>query len=52
MDMVFLNRKVLAEALHAIRSLVFLATNETPHEKLFLFPRRAMNGVLHYLHDC
>jgi len=35
----------LAEALHAIRSLVCLSTNETPHERLFRFPRRCMNGM-------
>jgi len=33
---------VLPEALHAVRSLVCLATNETPHEGLFRFSRRAM----------
>jgi len=28
---------VLPEALHAVRSLVCLATNETPHEYYFRF---------------
>ena len=37
--------EVLAEALHAVRSLVCLTTNETPHERLFRFPRRSMNGM-------
>ena len=36
---------VLLEALHSIRSLVCLATNETPHERLFRFPRRATFGT-------
>ena len=36
---------VLLEALHAIRSLVCLATNETPHERLFCFSRKAMSGA-------
>ena len=36
--------EVLPEALHAVRSLVCLATNETPHERLFHFSRRSMNG--------
>jgi len=33
---------VLLEALHAILSLVCLSTNETPHEGLFRFSRKAM----------
>ena len=36
---------VLPQALHAIRSLLCLATNETPHERLFAFPRRASTGT-------
>jgi len=36
---------VLAEALHAVRSLVCLSSNETPRERLFRFPRRSMNGM-------
>ena len=36
---------VLPEALHAFRSLVCLSTNETPHERFFRFPRRAMFGT-------
>ena len=36
---------VLPEALHAVRSLVCLSTNETPHQRFFRFPRRAMFGT-------
>ena len=36
---------VLPESLHAIRSLVCLATNETPHDRMFKFNRRSMTGV-------
>jgi len=36
---------VLPEALHSVRSLVCLATNETPHERLFRFSRRANPGT-------
>lgn len=36
---------VLFESLHAIRSLVCLATNETPHNRMFKFDRRSMTGV-------
>jgi len=36
---------VLPEALHAVRSLVCFATNETPHERLFRFSRREMTGT-------
>ena len=36
---------VLPEALHAVRSLVCLSTNETSHERFFRFPRRAMFGT-------
>ena len=36
---------VLPQALHCVRSLVCLATNETPHERMFKFPRRAMAGT-------
>jgi len=35
---------VLLEALHAVGSLVCLSTNETPHERLFSFSRKAMFG--------
>jgi len=38
-------KEVLAEALHAVRSLVCLSANETPHERLFRFPRRSNNGM-------
>jgi len=34
----------LLEALHVIGSLVCLSTNETPHERLFSFSRKAMFG--------
>ena len=37
--------KVLPKALHAIRSLLCRTTNQTPHERLFSFPRRAMAGT-------
>ena len=36
---------VLPESLHAIRSLVCLATNETPHDRMFKFNRRYMTDV-------
>ena len=36
---------VLLEAMHAIRSLVCLSTNETPYERLFRFSRKAMFGA-------
>lgn len=36
---------VLYEALQAIRSLVCLSTNQTPHERMFRFERRAINGT-------
>ena len=32
----------LLEALHAVRSMICLLTNETPHERLFQFSRRAI----------
>ena len=35
---------VLPEALHAIRSLLCTATNETPHERFFLFKRKSSHG--------
>ena len=35
---------VLPEGLHAVRSLVCLSTNETPHERFLRFPRKAMAG--------
>jgi len=41
---------VLAEALHTIRSLVCVSTNETPHERLFRFPTRSMKMVWRCLH--
>ena len=36
--------EVLPLALHSIRSLVCVSTNETPHERLFNFQRRSMTG--------
>ena len=33
---------VLAESLHSILSLLCLATNDTPHNRMFNFTRRAM----------
>ena len=36
--------EVLPEALHSIRSLLTTATNETPHERFFKFPRRSGLG--------
>ena len=36
---------VLPQALHCVRSLVCLATNKMPHERMFKFPRRAMTGT-------
>ena len=37
--------KVLPNALHAIRSLLCTATNETPHERFFLFNRKSATGT-------
>ena len=37
--------EVLPNALHAIRSLICLSTNQTPHERMFTFQRRAVNGT-------
>jgi hypothetical protein len=37
--------EVLADTLHAIRSLLCTATNATPHERMFAFPRRSTNGL-------
>ena len=36
---------VLPTALHAIRLLVYTATNQTPHERLFSYSRRATFGA-------
>ena len=36
---------VLLDALHSIRSLLCTATNETPHERIFRYNRRATSGV-------
>ena len=37
--------KVLPNALHSIRSLLCTATNETSHERFFLFNRRSSTGT-------
>ena len=36
---------VLPESLHAIRSLLCTSTNQTPHERLFKYQRRAATGI-------
>ena len=38
---------VLPDALHSLRSLLCVSTNETPHERLFTFPRKASFGQAH-----
>lgn len=35
---------VLPQALHSLRTLLCTATNATPHERLFSFPRRSCSG--------
>ena len=35
---------VLPTALHSIRSLLCVATNSTPHERMFQFPRKSSSG--------
>lgn len=35
---------VLPDALHSVRSLLCTATNATPHERMFVHPRRTGNG--------
>ena len=35
---------VLPDALHSVRSLLCTATNETPHERIFNFPRKSTSG--------
>lgn len=35
---------VLPDALHSMRSLLCVATNQTPHERMFVHPRKTMNG--------
>ena len=37
---------VLSDALHAIRSLLCITTNKTPHERFLKFNRRFMLGSL------
>ena len=37
--------KVLPDVLHSIRSLLSTATNTTPHEKFFNFPRKSSHGT-------
>ena len=36
---------VLPDALHSLRSLLCTATNCTPHERLFSFPRKSVSGT-------
>ena len=45
--------EVLPDALHSIRSLLCTATNETPHERVFKFPRKSTSGcsIPTWLHD-
>jgi hypothetical protein len=38
------SKNVLADALHLVCSLLCTATNETPHERFFGFPRRSTIG--------
>ncbi|GFR62564.1 Pro-Pol polyprotein [Elysia marginata] len=35
---------VLQDSLHSVRSLLCPETNATPHERMFLYSRRSMNG--------
>jgi len=37
--------RVLPDALHSIRSLLSTATNTTPHDRFFNFPRKSSQGV-------
>ena len=39
------NLSEIPQALHCVRSLVCLATNKMPHERMFKFPWRAMTGT-------
>ena len=36
--------QVLNKVLHSIRSLLCTATNQTPHDRMFSFPRKSCNG--------
>ena len=36
--------EVLPDALHSIRSLLCTATNATPHERIFSYPRKSVTG--------
>ena len=36
--------EVLPDVLHSLRSLLSTATNATPHERLFSYPRKSMTG--------
>lgn len=36
---------VLPQALHSLRTLLCTSTNATPHERLFMFPRRTCSGI-------
>ena len=35
---------VITDALHSLRSLLCTATNETPHERIFKYPRKSTSG--------
>ena len=35
----------LPQALHAVRSLLCTATNETPHDRIFTYPRKTSTGI-------
>ena len=37
--------EVLPQVLHSVRSLLCTATNSTPHERFFNFPRRSTLGI-------
>ena len=36
---------VLQDALHSIRTLLSTATGETPHERMFTYPRKTSTGM-------
>ena len=38
-------QSVLPDVLHSIRTLLCTSTNQTPHERMFVFPRRSGTGV-------
>ncbi len=43
-------QELLLDALHSIRSLLCTATNTTPHERMFTYPRKSTNVFLYNLH--